>query len=176
MNAIAPTHPAELHECSIRLAVGPAAVREARRQVRAAICSWDVAVDPDVAVLLTSELMTNAIRHEPGGAVRLVIARSCDQLRVEVHDTARAWPVLADPPSDAETGRGLMLVATLSAGWGVCRTFAGKAVYFVLAFPPDCGEGCRHGLEAPVRGDRTRGAASLSRSPADPRDAMPAPP
>ena len=177
MNAIAPTHPADLHQCSIRLAAGPAAVPEARSQVRAAICSWAVPVDPDVAVLLTSELMTNAIRHEPGGAVTLVVARSCDQLRVEVHDTARSWPVLMDAPAGAETGRGLMLVATLSAGWGVCRTRAGKAVYFVLAFQADGGEGRGHGLqEAPARGDRSRGAASLSRSPADPRGARPAPP
>ena len=46
-----------------------------------------------------------------------------------------------DAPADAETGRGLMLVATLSADWGVYRTPAGKAVYFTLAFQPDLPEG-----------------------------------
>jgi hypothetical protein len=45
--------------------------------------------------------------------------------------------VLVDAPADAEAGRGLMLVATLSATWGVYRTpAAGKAVYFTLAFEP----------------------------------------
>jgi hypothetical protein len=45
--------------------------------------------------------------------------------------------VLVDAPADAEAGRGLMLVATLSATWGIYRTPAGKAVYFTLAFEPD---------------------------------------
>jgi hypothetical protein len=42
-----------------------------------------------------------------------------------------------DQPADAETGRGLILVATLSTEWGSFRTPAGKAVYFTLAFQPD---------------------------------------
>jgi hypothetical protein len=40
-------------------------------------------------------------------------------------------------PGDAETGRGLMLVATLAAEWGFYRTPAGKAVYFTLLFQDD---------------------------------------
>ena len=144
MNVMAPTRPTELHGYRVRLSTGPAAAAEARRQVRAAICAWDIPVDPDVAILLTSELVTNAIRHEAGGVITLAISCSFGQLRVAVHDTSRYLPVLADAPADAETGRGLMLVASLSAGWGVCRTPAGKAVYFTLAFQPDlAGEGER---------------------------------
>ena len=41
---------------------------------------------------------------------------------------------MAEVPADAETGRGLLLVATLSDEWGFYRTPAGKAVYFTLAF------------------------------------------
>ena len=85
--------------------------------------------------------MTNAIRHETGWTVTLVITCSCDQLRVEVHDSSCFLPVLVDAPADAEAGRGLMLVATLSADWGSYRTPAGKAVYFTLAFQPDLAEG-----------------------------------
>ena len=140
MNAMAPTRPTELRGCRVRLTTGPAAAAEARSQVRAAICAWDVPVDPDVAVLLTSELVTNAISHEAGGTVTLAITCSCGQLRVDVHDTSRSLPVLVDAAADAETGRGLMLVATLSADWGVYRTPAGKAVYFTLAFQPDLAE------------------------------------
>jgi hypothetical protein len=40
--------------------------------------------------------------------------------------------VLVDAPADAEAGRGLMLVASMSATWGFYRTRAGKAVYFTL--------------------------------------------
>ena len=139
MNAMAPTRPTELSDRRVRLATGPAAAAEARRQVRAAVCTWDVPVDPDAAVLLTSELVTNAIRHEASGAVTLAIRRSCDQLRVEVHDTSCSMPVLVDAPADAETGRGLMLVGALSDGWGCYRTPVGKAVYFILAFQPGLG-------------------------------------
>ena len=128
-------------------------VAEARGQVRAAICAWEVPVDLSVAVLLTSELVTNAIRHEPGETVILVITCSRDQLRVDVHDTSRFLPVLVDAPADAETGRGLMLVATLSAEWGVYRTPAGKAVYFTLGFEPDLADSGERGPQGLIRGD-----------------------
>ena len=141
MNAMAPTRPTELQGCRVRLSTGPTAAGEARRQVRAVICAWDVPVDVSVAVLLTSELVTNAIRHEPGETVTLAITCAYGQLRVDVHDTSCFLPVLVDAPADAETGRGLMLVASMSAGWGVYRTPTGKAVYFTLAFRPELAEG-----------------------------------
>jgi len=143
MNAMAPTRPADLHVCRVRLTTGPAAAAEARGQVLAAIRAWDIPVDADVAVLLASELVTNAIGHEPGDTIVLAITCSFGQLRVDVHDTSRTLPVLVDASADAEAGRGLMLVATLSATWGMYRTPAGKAVYFTLAFEPGltgCGE------------------------------------
>jgi len=136
MIAMAPTYPPEMQSRRVRLEAGPAAVPEARSQVRAAIRSWEASVDPDTAVLLTSELVTNAIGHEAGETIVLAITCSFGQLRVDVHDTSQTLPVLVDAPVDAEAGRGLMLVATLSATWGVYRTPAGKAVYFTLAFEP----------------------------------------
>ena len=173
MNAMAPTRPTELNGCRVRLTTGPAAAAEARSQVQAAICAWDLPVDPDVAVLLTSELVTNAIRHEPGGTVMLVISCPCGQLRVDVHDTSCSLPVLVDAPADAETGRGLMLVATLSADWGVYRTPEGKAVYFTLAFEPALAEGGERGPQGFLRGD---GESSPGASPSPPNAAaIPAP-
>ena len=136
MNAMAPPRPAELHGCQVRLAAGPAAPGEARQQVLAAIRAWDVPVDEDVAILLASELVTNAVTHQAGRTVTLALTCSPGQLRVDVHDTSRALPVLAPAPVDAETGRGLMLVDTLSDEWGTYRTPAGKAVYFTLAPQP----------------------------------------
>jgi anti-sigma regulatory factor (Ser/Thr protein kinase) len=158
MTTMAPPRPAERHErhlrperhegserhvrrgCRVRLATGPAAPAEARRRVRDAIRSWQVPVDLDAALLLTSELVTNAIRHQAGQraqAVMLAIASSRGRLRVDVHDTSRSLPAVAEVPADAETGRGLLLVETLSDEWGFYRTPAGKAVYFTLAFEPD---------------------------------------
>ena len=117
----------------ITLTAGPAAVGEARSQVRSAIAAWDVPADPAVAELLTSELVTNAISHQAGETIMLVLACSWGQLRVDVHDTSWAMPELLDAPADAESGRGLMLVASLATDWGYYPTLAGKAVYFTLA-------------------------------------------
>src|ERR1700722_4913276 len=47
----------------VRLASRLSAVAAARTEVEAAICAWCVAVDPDVAILLTSELVPNAVTH-----------------------------------------------------------------------------------------------------------------
>lgn len=137
MTTMAPPRPADRHGCRVRLATGPAAPAEARRRVRDAIRSWQVPVDLDAALLLTSELVTNAVRHEAGQgapAVVLAIASSRGRLRVDVHDTSCSLPAVAEVPADAETGRGLLLVETLSDEWGFYRTAAGKAVYFSLAF------------------------------------------
>jgi anti-sigma regulatory factor (Ser/Thr protein kinase) len=121
----------------ISLATGPSAAAEARRQVLAMIHAWGIPVDLDVAVLLTSELVTNAIRHEAGETILLTITCICGQLRVDVHDTSRVMPVIMDAPADAEAGRGLLLVASLATDWGVHTTRSGKAVYFTLAFGSD---------------------------------------
>jgi Histidine kinase-like ATPase domain len=147
MNVMAPTRPTQLRGRHVRLTAGPAAAAEARRQVRAAICAWAIPVDPDVAILLTSELVTNAIGHEVTEIVMLAITCSAGQLRVDVHDTSRALPMLIDAAADAETGRGLMLVTSLSSEWGFYRTPAGKAVYFALAFQPEGAEGGGRGPE-----------------------------
>jgi anti-sigma regulatory factor (Ser/Thr protein kinase) len=136
METMAPTGPAVLRPFRLALAAGPAAVAEARGHVRAAIDSWDLPVDPSVAELLTSELVTNAVRHEPGERIKLFITCSCGHLRVYVHDTSRSFPIPVDAPADAEAGRGLMLVASLSTDWGCYRTPTGKAVYFTLALQP----------------------------------------
>ncbi len=134
MDTMAPIRPALLRPRRISLPSRPASVAEARSQVRAYIYAWDVPVDPPVAQLLTSELVTNAIRHESGENVTLVLTCPWGQLRVEVHDTSSAMPVPIEAPTDAEAGRGLMLVTTLCDDWGWYRTSAGKAVYFTLAF------------------------------------------
>jgi anti-sigma regulatory factor (Ser/Thr protein kinase) len=153
MNTMAPTRPTELHVCRVRLTAQPAAAPEARSQVLAAIRAWHVPVDPGVATLLTSELVTNAIGHEAGQTITLAITCSYGQLRVDVHDTSRSLPVLVEAPADAETGRGLMLVATLADTWGIYRTPAGKAVYFTHAFQRDLADSGARGPQGLRRGD-----------------------
>lgn len=152
MNAMVAAPPIQLNHCRVRLAATPAAPGEARSQVRAVIRDWGVPVDPDTAVLLASELVTNAITHETGGTVTLGIRCLRGRLRVDVYDTSHSFPVVSVAPGDAETGRGLMLVATLAAEWGFYRTPAGKAVYFTLLFPDDRRDD-RDGLTAPPAGE-----------------------
>jgi anti-sigma regulatory factor (Ser/Thr protein kinase) len=137
MQTIVPDRAAELHARRIRLVPGPTGVAEARGQVRAAIAAWDAPVDEDIAVLLTSELVTNAVEHAAGETIMLGIRCARDRLRVDVHDTSRALPMREDAPADGEAGRGLVLVDELSAEWGFYRTPMGKVVYFTLAFQPD---------------------------------------
>ena len=138
MNTMAPPRPTDLDACRVRLTAGPAAAAaQARRQVRAAISAWRAPVDPDVAVLLTSDLVTYAFRHEAGDTVTLAISCSGGELRVDVHGSSRSRPSQADARVEPEIGPGLILVATLSDEWGSYRTPDGKAVYFTLAFHPD---------------------------------------
>ena len=123
MTTIAPPRPTELPGLPVRLPAGPATVAEARRQVRAALDLWRAPVDRDVAVLLTSDLVTNAIRHQPGGTITLGVRCVAAQLRVDVRGSV--------------IGPDLILVQTLSDEWGCYPTPAGQAVYFTLAFQPD---------------------------------------
>jgi anti-sigma regulatory factor (Ser/Thr protein kinase) len=133
---MAPTRPTELYQRRVRLTREPAAAAEARSQVRAAIRDWRVPVDPDIAVLLTSDLVTNAITHGDGETVTLAIRCSRGRLRIDVYDKSCSRPAGAGGPADTDTGHGLVLVAGLSTEWGSFRTPAGKAMYFTLAFQP----------------------------------------
>lgn len=115
----------------------PGAVRTARTAVRGQLTKWGLDGLADLAALLVSELVTNALRHATGPiGVRLVRPADVgDTLRVEVSDP------LPDPPRertaspDDEGGRGLQLVAGSSRRWGTRPGVTGKTVWFELAVP-----------------------------------------
>ncbi len=135
-----PPLPASQHQCRIPLLADVAAAAAARAVVQDCIRSWRAPVDTDVAVLLTSELVTNAVTHgTPTLGTFIILTVGCDVagLRVDVHDGSNDLPLLDAASAEAETGRGLLLVTSLSAEWGFYRTSAGKAVYFTLDFPRD---------------------------------------
>jgi hypothetical protein len=131
------TRPTELRLHRIRLTREPAAAAEARGQVRAIIRAWKVPVDTDVAVLLTSDLVTDAIMHGDCETVTLVIRCSGGHLRIDVYDTSRPPAAEVDGPAPTEIGRGLALIAALSAEWGAFWTYAGRSAYFTLPCQPD---------------------------------------
>ena len=81
----------------------------------------------DVACLLGSELVTNAVRHSdsrlPGGTVTVTVAVTQDEVAVKVPDDGGpAHPAIREGQDPcAEDGRGLLLVAQLSVRWGYHR-------------------------------------------------------
>jgi anti-sigma regulatory factor (Ser/Thr protein kinase) len=123
----------------MRYAVGRAdlpAVAETRRLLRDRLRRWGVPALVDTTELLATELLTNALRHTPGGAevVATLSKGPRRRLRVEVRDSAAGRPRPRHPrPDEATSGRGLMLVEALADEWGVRQDAAGKAVWFELA-------------------------------------------
>jgi anti-sigma regulatory factor (Ser/Thr protein kinase) len=85
----------------------------------------------EIVLLLTSELVTNAVRHG-AGAVGLHVRWGGDDVRVEVEDQSPEWPVMRVADHAALKGRGLVLVDGLSSGWGVVPMGAGKKVWFTV--------------------------------------------
>jgi anti-sigma regulatory factor (Ser/Thr protein kinase) len=82
--------------------------------------------------LLASELVTNVIRHA-ASPFTVIVRYDGNLVRVEVGDGSRALPEARSPGVDDETGRGLLLLEALAAGWGVTPTLAGKRVWFEVS-------------------------------------------
>jgi anti-sigma regulatory factor (Ser/Thr protein kinase) len=123
-----------LRTLRVSLPAHPASAAIARRRVKAVIRAWDLDIDAYVGALLTSELVTNALRHglRENETIQLVITSADNWMRVYVYDSSRSEPVPLHAPLDAEAGRGLTLLDHLSGNWGFQQTAAGKAVYFTL--------------------------------------------
>ena len=81
----------------------------------------------ETAVLLVSELVTNAVVHTRSADVRLQARCDGESLLVAVDDEAAAPPVCCDGES---TGAGLALVDSLAARWGWEPLATGKRVWF----------------------------------------------
>jgi hypothetical protein len=128
------TSPTHVRQRSALLAREPQAAGHARRQVRAALRAWAVPVDPDVAVLLASDLVTAAVWSWAGPSMTLGLRCSRDAFRVDVTEEHGSEP--RDPAGTAVAGCGLVLVAALSAEWGAFSTPAGRALYFTLGSGP----------------------------------------
>lgn len=113
----------------MRFTSTPRGARLARRLVSHRLAAWGYPYDSapnETATLITSELAANAVRHGrvPGRDfhVRLTVppANPDPVIRIEVSDTrAEKRPALRVADLDAETGRGLYLVAQLAERWAV---------------------------------------------------------
>lgn len=109
-------------------------VRRARWFVSAQLAWWSVdATVAGDAVLVASELVTNALRH--GRAPRrLELELSAETLRIAVGDAGPGRPRRRPFATDRESGRGLALLEALGADWGFePKPAAGKRVWCELA-------------------------------------------
>ena len=90
----------------------------------------------DEAVLLTSELCTNALQHTASansGSFEVTLYRRDDSLRVEVRDDgAETVPAVRAVEDLRENGRGLEIVAMLAHRWGQHGDEYGRTVFFEL--------------------------------------------
>jgi hypothetical protein len=105
---------------------------EARTFLRTALEIWHLDRLGGVPELLTTELVTNVVRHV-GSSMTLRACYERLKLRIEVDDPSATLPVLHHAQPGDETGRGLAIVAALASRWGATRQLDdGKRVWFEL--------------------------------------------
>ncbi|MEW2497691.1 ATP-binding protein [Streptomyces nodosus] len=128
--------------------------RVARRSVNAWLTAWRLPAEViSDAVLLVSELVTNAVIHTLSAHILCGVQRIADAgIRLEVHDQdvrGRDLP-RSLPGAEDECGRGLVLVREIADSWGVDRSAVtgGNAVWATLTCPalPAPGRGVRNGI------------------------------
>lgn len=114
---------------TLTLPCDPRSAAEARGFVEQRLSSTWAASLSETTLLLTSEIVTNAILHA-GTMVEVAIRVLTDRVRVEVWDSGGGSPSRrAAAPEDA-SGRGLSLVEALSSAWGVRGAGRRKCVWF----------------------------------------------
>jgi anti-sigma regulatory factor (Ser/Thr protein kinase) len=113
----------------------PSAAGEARTFVRR-LCDEGCSTTDlrDVAVLLTSETVTNAVIHGRS-EIRLDVFVSATQVRVEVGDDNTRCPIMLVDDPEAISGRGVGILDALSTRWSVEQDDVGKIVWFELGDP-----------------------------------------
>jgi signal transduction histidine kinase len=113
-------------------------IRRAREQARKALGDWGLDEHADLAELVVSELVTNAMCHG-AGPVGVRLSCAADRLRAEDHGASR--PVRRHATGDDETGRGLELLDGLTrlhgGELGVLEDQhgPGKTVYVEVVLP-----------------------------------------
>lgn len=130
----------------LELGALPSAAPSARLHARLVACEWGLGVVADTVELVVSELVTNAVKisqafdHQP--PVVLGMSGNDHQALIAVWDASGEpvhGPASEDvwPDADAESGRGLLLVDTLSTHWGAYSygNGHGKVVWSLVAVP-----------------------------------------
>ena len=111
----------------------PMSARACRRFLVSALDEWGADQFADEAVLLLSELVTNAVLHA-GTDIEVTIRLDGEVLRVEVRDGDPRLPSVRHYSLLSGTGRGLALVAETARKWDAepLPSGQGKTVWFEL--------------------------------------------
>ena len=126
----------------VRVRHAPDSPALAREVLRSACDTWGLGALRASALLVATELVTNAVRHGDGaGAIDVEAMLRDDFLHLRVHDGSPDPPAPAAPPDGLdlrEDGRGLHIVATYSSAWGyvVNPSRTGKVVWATLPVLP----------------------------------------
>lgn len=118
-----------------------ASIPPTRRRLRAFLCRSGLGEIADMAALLSTELLANAVTHgcsefPPKTEVTMTATYDGQRLRLAVHDPSDNQPRLGAASEDQEHGRGLLLVASLADRWGVTANAdgTGKSVWLELEY------------------------------------------
>jgi anti-sigma regulatory factor (Ser/Thr protein kinase) len=123
----------------LELGAHPSAVPCARLHARNVLYEWGVRPIADTVELIVSELITNAVSaasgYQTAPYVRLRLRMGTDHVLVQVWDGNPQLPQQQPHDLDAESGRGLEIVAALSARWGAApQPFGGKIVWAMVRY------------------------------------------
>lgn len=130
------------HHSHLVLGALPSAVPCARLHARLVLAEWDLKALADTAELVVSELITNSVRASAGlpearhslPTVRMWLSADHERVLVQAWDADHQLPVAQQPDPEADHGRGLLLVESLSEAWGAYRPprSIGKIVWAML--------------------------------------------
>jgi anti-sigma regulatory factor (Ser/Thr protein kinase) len=122
-------HRSEVSIVQIVLTPGPESARAARSWLTPLLGSWRSDVARDNAMLVLTEIVTNAVRHAGGRTVLITVTLTRGHLLAEVHDESATLPVRRG--ASEAGGWGLGLIDRLSNHWGVDKDGGGgKTVWF----------------------------------------------
>ncbi|MFJ6651008.1 ATP-binding protein [Streptomyces sp. NPDC091290] len=111
-------------------------IPETRHRVEALLEAWARPAETvDAAMLLVTELVTNAVQHTSASDIICSVSLRSDVVTVSVTDTdavMHSAPVPAQPDGLEESGRGLLLVAALATDWGTRLTAGSREVWACL--------------------------------------------
>jgi anti-sigma regulatory factor (Ser/Thr protein kinase) len=129
--------PAHVHgQARVLLDPGPESARSAREFTVATLRGWNLENLAEEAVIIATELVTNAIKHGAvvgDGHVELAWQRDATRVICIVVDGSARPPMLAAADLSAESGRGLLVVQALASSWGWMMVGASqKAVWAAM--------------------------------------------